>query len=105
MGMPLFSCRSSPYSIPNSNPDPFVFKILEQYIVGNHLVVWVNYPRCKNFEGTKVLIFKGVKSVAAILNATSGKLDPHFAARGISPVARFAPTDESRKFIAEAYST
>ena len=80
--------ESSP---PAGNPVPSRFKILESYARGdNHIAVKVNYPDARNYEGTKILVYRNV-DIHRILNA--GTLDPHFSDDGsLSPFARFEPT-------------
>ena len=78
-------------------PDPRVFHITKSYYEdlpnGSLLVVLVNYPNCKNFEGDKILIFKDI--TMAELNKQK-VLDPHFSnnKKFHSPIARFKPTDD-----------
>jgi len=95
MGVGLFGrCSSSSYSIPNSNPDPKKYRIL-QYLQKNHyLMVIVLYPDCTNFEGLKVMVYEHIHSVEELIQRTNGKLDPHFSKEDISPVARFKPTND-----------
>jgi hypothetical protein len=71
-------------------PDPHRFKLGEVRAVGDWLVVGVRYPDTANFEGHKILVFKGV----ALETLESLEfLDPHFCESAhISPVARFRPT-------------
>ena len=79
----------------NKNPDPSDFKILEGGVNKDFTIVRVHYPDCDNFEGEKILVYKGhvLKEVMA-----QKKLDPHFCDKGhLSPIARFAPTDEGLK--------
>jgi hypothetical protein len=64
------SCTSSPYAVPNSNPDPNKFFILREKAIKNFLILEVHYPKAKN-----------------------NKLDPHFSEDLFSPVARFMPTE------------
>lgn len=71
------------------NPESFVIQELLQ--IGKQLIVKINYPGCNNFEGNKILLFKGLDK-DVFLNMKS--IDPHFAKEGISPFARFQPTQE-----------
>jgi hypothetical protein len=75
------------------NPDPMNYKIEEAAIVGQYLVLRVHYPDCTNYEGRKVMVFKGVTLVDIV---NQRHLDPHFCnVKGvISPIARFLPTQE-----------
>ena len=69
------------------------FKIAAWNQVGIYLVVKINYPSAKHYEGNKVLVYEGItiddlKQLKAI--------DPHFLPNKEkpSPIARFEPTDE-----------
>jgi len=74
------------------NPDPLNFKITKYERVDEHIIIFINYPDCTNYEGNKILVFK---------NLTLGDLkaqemiDPHFSESKEfhSPIARFEPTD------------
>lgn len=78
---------------PNSNPDPKKFSIKREYRKGDFLILKVNYHDCTNYEGNKILVFKGCTIVDL---AQQGAIDPHFSdnERFISPVARFKPDEE-----------
>jgi hypothetical protein len=92
MGMfPEKNCSSSPYAIPGSNPDPRNFKILRERVVHSMLILEVEYPDAKNFEGRKIMIYTGFDSSKQLLEVTKGVLNPHFAERGVSLIARFRP--------------
>lgn len=80
-----------------SNPDPKVFKILKQEKVRNYLVVFINYPNAKNFEGNKILVYEGWGDTAQIISLTNSEIDPHFDNTPYSPVARFIPKNEGWK--------
>jgi len=79
------------------NPDPKRFKIIRQEHFYPYTLLWVNYPNCTNFEGNKILVFRGDPSYITDVVF----LDPHFA-EGKRLIARFVPTDEgwdmARKF-------
>lgn len=73
------------------NPDPSNFRILHHEQIGPYLILTILYPDCTNYEGRKVLLFKGVK----LEEINQQKLiDPHFSqnTQYHSPVARFEPT-------------
>ena len=89
---PKKSCSSSPYTVPNSNPDPENFLVIRERAVSGYLVLEIRYPDAKNFEGRKIMVYKGFASIEQLLAATGGTLDPHFAEDRVSPIARFAPT-------------
>lgn len=77
------------------NPNPKNFKIMKMIELANTYVE-VFYPDAKNYEGLKVLVFKG--HCAEDIMAAK-ELDPHFSESSLSPIARFAPTEEG-KFLA-----
>jgi hypothetical protein len=89
------ACASSPYAVQDSNPDPSNFRIIEERMVGKYLVLLVSYPNCKNFEGKKLMVYKHFKNSKELIKFNLGKLDPHFADRKGSPIARFAPNEKS----------
>lgn len=90
----LFS--SSSYDTSSSyntlgNPNPKNFKILRVIKIGKYLVVKIKYPDSNNYEGIKILIYKG-----SLLKLKKQKtLDPHFSEtkRFMVPIARFEPTE------------
>jgi hypothetical protein len=71
------------------NPDPNNFEILKSWFAGEFVAVEIRYPDCTNYEGRKILVYKG-----AIEDLQKAKfLDPHFCeGEHISPIARFEPT-------------
>lgn len=75
------------------NPDPDNYKVVKAEQVGEFLLLKIHYPDCTNYEGNKILVFKGVTPLD-LLNQRS--IDPHFFQNKTvkSPVARFVPTDE-----------
>lgn len=92
MGINLISrCSSSPYSVDNSNPDPSNFRIIQEWNYINALIILVHYPNCKNFEGNKLLVYKGISRSSELLVKLKNKLDPHFSSTQLCPVARFIP--------------
>jgi len=102
MGMPLFGgskCSSSPYAAPQSNPKPENFKILNEQYLNGYLILIVNYPDCKNYEGKKVLVYNNFKSSVDLLAFNNGRLDPHFSIGKGSPIARFKPTPEHMELV------
>ena len=76
----------------NLNPDPKNFKITKARVFGDFLVIKVNYPNCKNYEGNKILVYKNVSLERLFLQ---GSIDPHFSdnKKMKSPIARFEPTN------------
>jgi hypothetical protein len=75
------------------NPDPYNYSVLEAEQVGQYLVLKVKYPDCTNFEGTKVMVYRGVTPLDLLKQKF---LDPHFfeSKKVAAPVARFVPTAE-----------
>lgn len=99
MGISMFGrCQSSPYAAPESNPNPCSFTIIKECVIvkGNNefLILKVNYPDCKNFEGDKIMVYFGFNSSERLLKQSKGKLDPHFSKEHTSPVMRFNPAME-----------
>lgn len=101
-------CSSSPYAAPNSNPNPgnFTVTMVEYHNTTSGqqvLLLKVNYPDARNFEGDKILVYLGYTTVGQLLKATGNKLDPHFANVRTAPVARFKPDarglDLARSFV------
>lgn len=75
------------------NPDPGNYEIVKAAEKGGYLIVLINYKDCTNYEGDKILVYKGV-SFQDLLDQK--KIDPHFSENKdyYSPIARFVPTDE-----------
>lgn len=71
------------------NPNPKNFKI-EKLVELENTYAEIFYPDAKNYEGKKVLVFRG-QVAKQLLEAT--EIDPHFSESGLSPIARFAPTE------------
>lgn len=84
-----FARFGSKSSLPN--PNPHNFKLVKGFFLGDYTLILVNYPDCTNYEGNKVLLFKGV-DITTLKNLKV--LDPHFSqnTNHISPIARFEPT-------------
>lgn len=78
--------------VPQGNPDPANYQIIDTLTIGNFLIVEIRYPDCKNYEGKKILVYEGVPWLQL---REQKLLDPHFSANKNfkSPVARFEPTD------------
>jgi hypothetical protein len=77
---------------------PKKFEILRVYRNGDFLIVWVHYPNCTNFNGRKILIYRGLTESELYQLKT---LDPHFQEEGVSPIARFKPTPEGMRLAIE----
>lgn len=76
---------------PLPNPDPNNWKLKRQYELGEWLVVEILYPDCTNYEGRKILVYRGV-SLGELIDQRT--IDPHFSDNKDfhSPIARFVPT-------------
>jgi hypothetical protein len=75
----------------SGNPNPYHFEILKVYDTAQNTAVMIQYPDANNYEGKKILVYKGVTSVKL---KKQNALDPHFSEKGLAPFARFEPTDE-----------
>lgn len=69
------------------NPNPRNFKI-EKMIELENTYAEIRYPDAKNYEGYKVLIFKG-HVAEQLMNAA--EIDPHFQEEGLPLIARLKP--------------
>jgi len=94
MGCPPFSgrrCRTNyqPASVhtPAPNPDPSRWELLEKIEYEHGYVLKVRYLDCTNFEGVKVMVYKGKYTKRP-------SLDPHFCDGPDAPIARFRPDTE-----------
>lgn len=79
---------------PTSNqPDPANYHVLRMAEVGPFLLIELQYLDCTNYEGKKILVFRGVTPVQLM---NQRLIDPHFSNsdKYASPIARFVPTDE-----------
>lgn len=80
----------SPAPESTGNPDPATYTLQRSEQIENFLILGINYPDCKNYEGNKILVFKDVtwKDLAK-----QKLIDPHFSdnPNKISPIARFEP--------------
>jgi hypothetical protein len=89
----------SSYVAPPPTPDPSNYEVLEVVRESGHLILKVQYPSCQKcaFEGTKVLVYRGVSEVEVL---RWKKIDPHFHADKVdarsapSPIARFPASAE-----------
>ena len=89
MGLSLFGRCTTGYtpSAPAPNPDPKRWQLLDVKRFDNAHVLTVRYLDCTNFEGIKVMVFRGKY-------APRTTLDPHFSDKPDSPIARFRPDTE-----------
>lgn len=88
MGIPLLSNRCST-NRSASAPDPSRYELADYWIRRNSYVLKVRYLDATNFEGMKIMVYKG--EIPARLPA---RLDPHFSGEPSSPIARFRPDAE-----------
>jgi len=71
------------------NPNPLCYRILSVWEYRGWLVVRIKYPNCTNFEGEKILVYRGMTENQ--LRKKNG-IDPHFH-EDLLLVARFQPTE------------
>ena len=90
MGLsPFKNCYTNSGCYTAPNPSPSRYSILDKKHYNNATLLKVKYTDCTNYEGIKILVFKG------IFEPRVGQdLDPHFSHIGISPIARFKPDEE-----------
>lgn len=90
MGLRLFTCRGG-YSpnAPAPNPNPSRWQILDIQQFHHGYVLTVKYLDCTNFEGVKVMVYRGKYEPRE-------SLDPHFSEDDDSPIARFRPDAEGK---------
>jgi len=69
------------------NPSPGRYKIMDIDQFANAYVLKVRYLDCTNYEGVKIMVYKGRYKERLWL-------DPHFAEGEDSPIARFKPDEE-----------
>lgn len=70
-----------------SAPDPLHWTLLAKVEFRNAHVLRVKYPDCTNFEGVKIMVYRGAYSPRV-------DLDPHFTDDPHAPIARFRPDEE-----------
>lgn len=116
MGIRLFSADSYPEEeksmivqmnptikmVAPGNPDPTNFKVIETLTFGKILIVEIQYPDCKNYEGRKILVYENVTMQQLRVQKY---IDPHFSTNKQfkSPIARFEPTERGWK-MAESFA-
>jgi hypothetical protein len=78
---------------PPPNPNPLNFNIINSLEEGKYLIILIQYPDCTNYEGRKILMYKGIDKAKLLMQ---GSIDPHFSnnPEKYSPIARFVPTIE-----------
>jgi len=91
MGMRMFGGTCSVNcDQPAPNPSPDRWTLLKLLEFNNAYLMKVKYHDCTNYEGVKIMVYKGKYT-------EQSNLDPHFSETGISPIARFEPSDEGMK--------
>jgi hypothetical protein len=73
--------------------DVYNFKITQWHQCGIYLIVKINYPSAKHYEGNKVLVYEGIE-IEDLLGLKA--IDPHFSEtkQTPTPIARFEPNDQ-----------
>lgn len=86
LGRSCWTNPSSPVAVA-PNPSPTRWELVERVQFKNAHVLKVRYLDCTNFEGLKIMVYKGSYKKRKIL-------DPHFESGKdlSSPIARFRPT-------------
>jgi len=79
----------------NSTPDASKFVIMKEYLINNYPIILIKYDDVNNFEGLKILMYS--KYFDLNLLKSKNKIDPHFSTDGLSPIARFEPTEYGLK--------
>lgn len=69
-------------------PNALRFKIIKTLASPNYLLATIKYPDATNFEGLKVLLFKGMSEEELV---GMRKIDPHFLLEEPRLIARFRP--------------
>lgn len=95
----MLSGGSDSASYREAVPSKFNYKIKECYYFDGYTVVEINYPDCINYEGNKILVYLGDK--VNEINSMDN-VDPHFLENGLSPIARFNPSEEGKEFMMTA---
>jgi hypothetical protein len=77
----------------NPNPDPYNWILEHSLQNGDFLLVHIRYPDCTNYEGRKMMLYRGCTIDDLKAQKT---IDPHFSSnkKYHSPIARFEPTNE-----------
>jgi hypothetical protein len=99
MGMPTgmsSSKTSATYEVKKVSkfdPNPAKFEIIRRLARNENVALIVNYPNCTNYEGNKIMVYRGVDP--SYLYGQK-ELDPHFTEKEniIKPFARFEPTEQ-----------
>ena len=76
--------KSSLNNYQSPNPDPRTFKVVEEAPYGNYLMAVIAYPGRTTYNGRKVMVFKGIRSLRG-----RETIDPHLLETEDAPIARF----------------
>lgn len=92
MGLSLFSKCSTNYTptAPAPNPNPGRWTLLDWWEYKRGYVLKVRYPDATNYEGVKIMVYRGKFPGEGKLTT----LDPHFRPGSDSPIARFRPDSD-----------
>lgn len=86
--MGVWGMMSSCCTNPNAkNPCPENWELVGKIDYPDSYVLVAKYHGCTNFEGLKVMVYRGKYK-------HQKSLDPHFSDSDDSPIARFKPTPE-----------
>ena len=85
-------CSGVVVDAPAPNPRPDRWTLVKVHEWPKAFVLLVRYHDATNFEGLKVMVFRGVFPGKEAIRARN--LDPHFTPDDSSPVARFRPDRE-----------
>lgn len=83
------SSGNTVYWTTDSAEPEYTFTILQSYILGSFVLLWLHYPEASKFDGAKILLFEGL-SIDYLMHQV--RLDPHFIPEETGLVARFRPT-------------
>lgn len=101
MGLLKKNCSTNYSSGPSPapNPSPDRWTLIEKAEYANGYVLRVKYHDCTNFEGVKIMVYRGKYTPRR-------SLDPHFYEGDDAPVARFRPDSDgwrTAKLLAQSF--
>lgn len=82
------ACVDATYTPPAPEPNPRNFEIVSMSGNDDYTIAVIRYPACTTFGGRKLCLYQCGPEVLS----SQTFLDPHFQETGISPIARFEPT-------------
>lgn len=92
-GLSVSSINSSDKRLSDPNPNPRNYHINKLYEYTNGYVMDISYPNCTNYEGRKILVYRGYIEDHSADFMRYG-IDPHFCEVPYAPIARFIPTEK-----------